>query len=193
MHPRRRSAPSFAMLDQSPEGRDFWRVVQMSTHDLVCEYFEHDKVRTHFARIAGENLVSPDEKAPGLGVFVFVGFLEAYGIGVPIGGSGRLTDALIACIRDFGGDGARQRRRGPRADPQRSRDRVSWTRPAGIRGERGVIGAIHPHDLGRMVEGIDAAVVRAAEATQISLWRASPCTPRSRRRCVFSRASRSRP
>jgi len=31
-----------------------------------------------------------------------------------------------------------------------------------------VIGAIHPHDLGRMVEGIDAAVVRAAEATQIS-------------------------
>jgi phytoene dehydrogenase-like protein len=31
-----------------------------------------------------------------------------------------------------------------------------------------VIGAIHPHDLGRMVEGIDAGVVRAAEATRIS-------------------------
>src|SRR5262245_23976625 len=36
---------SFAMLDQSREGRDFWRVVQMSTHDVLCEYFEHDKVR----------------------------------------------------------------------------------------------------------------------------------------------------
>ena len=92
------------MLDQSREGREFWRVVQMSTHEVVCEYFEHDKVRMHFARIAGENLVSPDEKATGIGVFVFVGFLEAYGIGVPIGGSGRLTDALIACIRDSGGE-----------------------------------------------------------------------------------------
>ena len=95
---------SYAMLDQSREGREFWRVVQMSTHDVLCEYFEHDKVRMHFARIAGENLVSPDEKATGLGVFVFVGFMEAYGIGVPIGGSGRLTEALIACIKDFGGD-----------------------------------------------------------------------------------------
>ena len=28
----------------------------MSTHDVLCEYFEHDKVRMHFARIAGENL-----------------------------------------------------------------------------------------------------------------------------------------
>ena len=60
---------SFALLDQSPQGREFWRVVQMSTHDLVCETFEHDKVRTHFARIAGENLVSPDEKATGLGAW----------------------------------------------------------------------------------------------------------------------------
>jgi len=47
---------SFAMLDQAREGREFWRVVQMSTHHVLCEYFEHDKVRMHFARIAGENL-----------------------------------------------------------------------------------------------------------------------------------------
>jgi phytoene dehydrogenase-like protein len=53
---------SLALLDRSREGREFWRVVQMSTHDVVCEYFEQDKVRMHFARIAGENLVSPDEK-----------------------------------------------------------------------------------------------------------------------------------
>ena len=159
---------SFAMLDQSREGREFWRVVQMSTHDVVCELFEHDRVRMHFARIAGENLVSPDEKATGLGIFVFVGFLEAYGIGVPIGGSGRLTDALIACIREHGGEVL--------ADVDVARVTTRNGRATGVvtasgqeyEAREAVIGAIHPHDLGRMVEGIDAAVVRAAEATSVS-------------------------
>jgi phytoene dehydrogenase-like protein len=159
---------SFAMLDQSREGREFWRVVQMSTHDVVCEFFEHDKVRMHFARIAGENLVSPDEKATGIGVFVFVGFLEAYGIGIPIGGSGRLTDALVSCIREFGGEVL--------ASVDVARVLTSNGRATGVVTTAGqeyaardaVIGAIHPHDLGRMVEGIDAAVVRAAETTQVS-------------------------
>ncbi|HZF25731.1 MAG TPA: NAD(P)/FAD-dependent oxidoreductase [Steroidobacteraceae bacterium] len=159
---------SFAMLDQTREGREFWRIVQMSTHDVVCEYFEHDLVRMHFARIAGENLVSPDEKATGLGVFVFVGFMEAYGIGVPIGGSGRLTDALIACIKDLGGevlantDVARVLTRNGRA--------IGVVTTKGERHEAvdAVIGAIHPHHLGGMVEGIDPALAQAAEATQIS-------------------------
>ena len=91
--------PTYALMDQSREGRELWRYMQMSSHDLLCSLFEHDKVRMHFARVAGENLVSPDEKATGIGVFVFVAFLEAYGIGVPLGGSGKLTDALIASIR----------------------------------------------------------------------------------------------
>jgi phytoene dehydrogenase-like protein len=159
---------SFALLDKSREGREFWRFVQMSTHDVVCEYFEHDKVRMHFARIAGENLVSPDEKATGLGVFVFVGFLEAYGIGVPIGGSGRLTDALVACIRDSGGEVL--------ANVAVARVLSRNGRATGVVTDTGevceardaVIGAIHPHDLGRMVEGIDAGISRAAEATQVS-------------------------
>jgi phytoene dehydrogenase-like protein len=159
---------SFAMLDQSREGRDFWRVVQMSTHDVVCDYFEHDLVRMHFARIAGENLVSPDEKATGLGVFVFVGFMEGYGIGVPIGGSGRLTDALIACIKDLGGevlakvDVARVLTKNGRAVG------VVTTTGQEYAANDAVIGAIHPHHLGQMVEGLDPEIARAAAATQIS-------------------------
>src|SRR4030095_11623898 len=159
---------SFAMLDQAREGREFWRVVQMSTHDVLCEYFEHDKVRMHFARIAGENLCSPDEKATGLGVFVFVGFMEAHGIGVPVGGSGRLTESLIACIKDFGGDII--------ANVDIARVATKNGRAVGVVSSEGreyeardaVIGAIHPHHLGRMVEGLAHQLVRAAEATQIS-------------------------
>lgn len=159
---------SIALMDQSREGRELWRVMQMSTHDLLCRYFEHERVRIHFARVAGENLVSPDEKSTGLGVFVFLGFLEAYGFGVPIGGSGSLTDALVACIRDHGGqvlsgvDVERIAVRNGRATAVRARDGREFA------AKEAVIGAIHPHHLGRIVEGIDAAVAREAAETEIS-------------------------
>lgn len=51
---------STALLDQSREGREFWRTTQMSAHELLCQHFENERVRIHFARIAGENLAAPD-------------------------------------------------------------------------------------------------------------------------------------
>jgi len=159
---------TYALMDQSREGRELWRYMQMSSHDLLCSVFEHDRVRMHFARVAGENLVSPDEKATGFGTFVFVGFLEAYGIGVPIGGSGKLTDALIASIESHGGE--------VRGETDVERILVKNGRAAGVVTKDGrellakdaVIAALHPHDLGKMVDGLDPQVVRDAEATQIS-------------------------
>jgi len=159
---------STALLDQSPEGRALWRTTQMSTHDLLTSVFEHDRVRMHFARVAGENLVSPDEKATALGVYVFVGFLEAYGFGVPRGGSGALTDALIASIRSHGGEVL--------ADAEVERVEVRGGRARGVRTRDGrefaardcVIGAIHPHHLGETVEGIDPRIAASAAATEIS-------------------------
>ncbi len=159
---------SAAMMDQSREGREIWRISQMSTHDMLCSYFENDRVRMHFARIAGENLVSPDEKSTALGVFVFVGFLEAYGFGVPVGGSGQLTNSLIACIRDHGGevlsevDVERVLVRDGRATGVRTKDGREFV------AKDAVIGAIHPHYLGSMVEGIDPVVARDAADTEIS-------------------------
>jgi phytoene dehydrogenase-like protein len=159
---------TYALMDQSREGRELWRYMQMSSHDLLCSIFESDRVRMHFARVAGENLVSPDEKSTGFGVFVFVGFLEAFGIGVPVGGSGRITDALIASIQSNGGevlgatDVASVTVKNARATGVRTADGRE------IAAKEAVIGAIHPHDLGTMVAGLDAEVVKAADATQIS-------------------------
>lgn len=159
---------SYALMDQSREGRELWRIMQLSCHELLTGIFEHEKVIMHFARIAGENLVSPDEKFTGMGPFVFVSFLEAYGIGVPLGGSGKLTDALIASIRSNGGevvagvDVAQVTVRNGRAIGVATTD----GREFGARD--GVIGAIHPHLLGKMVPGLAQAVVYAAESTQIS-------------------------
>lgn len=159
---------SFAMMDQSPEGRAMWRIMQMSCHDVLCAYFENDRVRTHFARVAGENLVSPDEKATGIGLFVFIGFLEAYGFGVPVGGSGSLTRALVASIER---DGGRVMANVDVAEVETRDGRAVGVRT--VEGRRlvardGVIGAIHPHRLGRMVPGLDPAVRALAEQTHVS-------------------------
>jgi phytoene dehydrogenase-like protein len=159
---------SYALMDQSREGREMWRIMQLSCHDLLTGLFEHEKVIMHFGRIAGENLVSPDEKSTGMGPFVFVGFLEAYGIGVPIGGSAALTNALIASIESNGGavmanvDVAQVTVKNGRASGVATADGREF------RAKDGVIGAIHPHLLGKMVPGLDPAVTNAAEATQIS-------------------------
>jgi phytoene dehydrogenase-like protein len=159
---------STALMDQSREGRELWRISQMSTHELLCQHFENERVRTHFARVAGENLASPDEKGTGIGLFVFVGFLEHFGFGVPVGGSGALTSALIACIKDHGGtvlscvDVVRVINRNGRAAGVLTQDGHQFE--AGD----GVIAAIHPHDIGRMVEGVDREVAADAAATEIS-------------------------
>jgi phytoene dehydrogenase-like protein len=159
---------SHAMLDQSREGRAIWRIMQISSHDVLMEMFEDDHVRMHFARVAGENLVSPDEKATGIGAFVFLGFLERFGFGVPVGGSGALTAALIACIKDHGGDVI--------ANAQVREVTASGGRATGVILDDGrsftakdaIIGAIHPHLLPEMVPSMDATAARDAQATLIT-------------------------
>ena len=93
----------FAMLDQSAEGRELFALMQKSPYDIIVENFENDKVRLFFMRMVSENLTGPEEKGTGIGIFVFLGFMEQYGIGVAVGGSGSLTAALVRCIEDHGG------------------------------------------------------------------------------------------
>ncbi len=159
---------STAMLDQSREGRELWRIGQMSTHELLCRTFENDRVRMHFARVAAENLVAPDEKGTGIGIYIFLGFLEAYGFGVPVGGSGSLTSALVRCIEAHGGrvltevDVALVLTRAGQVTGVRSRDGREFA------AQEAVIAAIHPHHLGRLVQGIDPVLAADAAATEIS-------------------------
>jgi phytoene dehydrogenase-like protein len=157
-----------AMMDQSAEGREIMRTMGVSTFDLMEELFEHDKVKAHFGRVAGENLVSPDEKATGIGAYVFLGFLEKFGFGVPVGGSGSLTNALIACIEDHGGT--------VRSGCEVREVFTDGEKAAGVvldNGERltcgdGIIGALHPHILPDIVPSVPATVARNARRTHIT-------------------------
>jgi len=157
-----------AMLDSSYEGRALWRVMQMSSHDHLCELFETDEVRMHFARVAGENLVSPDEKATGIGMYVFLGFLEKFGFGVARGGAGSLTAALVACIEAHGGAVV--------ANATVREVTAASGRATGVVMEDGtrhtsrdaVIGAIHPHLLPEMVPSMAPQAAKDALRTQIT-------------------------
>ena len=159
---------STAMLDKSREGRELWRISQMSTHELLSRTFENDRVRLHFARVASETLAAPDEKGTALGIYVLLGFIEAYGFGVPVGGSGALTSALIRCIEEHGGHVA--------SDSDIALVLTRAGKAIGVRGTDGreveardaVIAAIHPHHLGRMVQGIDVTLAAEAAATETS-------------------------
>jgi phytoene dehydrogenase-like protein len=157
-----------AMLDSSFEGRELWRVMQMSSHDHLRELFESDEVRMHFARVAGENLVSPDEKATGIGMYVFLGFLEKFGFGVAVGGAGSLTNALIACIEAHGGSVV--------ANAQVREVLTAGGRATGVVLDDGtrhmakdaVIGAIHPHLLPELVPSMEPQAAKSALRTQIT-------------------------
>ncbi|MGP3618745.1 phytoene desaturase family protein [Pseudomonas aeruginosa] len=160
----------FAMMDQSPEGREMFATMMKSSWEIICEWFSHEKVRLHFARMVGENLASPEELGSGISLFMFLGFMSKYGIGIPVGGSGALTEALIRCIRDHGGevlssvDIAKIETRGGRACAVRSHDgRVFEAKDA-------VIGGIHPHLLRSYLDdaGVAPQVFERAERTQTS-------------------------
>ncbi len=102
-------------------------------------------------------------------MYVFLGFLEGYGFGVARGGAGKLTDALIACIREHGGEVLANAEVARIKVSQRARQLVS--KPVDGRSfaaKDAVIGAIHPHLLGGMIDGMDARARADAEATHIT-------------------------
>jgi phytoene dehydrogenase-like protein len=158
----------YAMMDQSPQGRELFGIMMRSSWDIITQYFKHDKIRLHFGRMVGENLASPEDQCSGIGLFLFLAYLEKYGMGIAEGGSGALTASLIRCIEDHGGE--------VRANTDVEQILVTDRRASGIRLAGGevitakdaVIGAIHPHLLGRLVQGVDSGVAAAAARTKTS-------------------------
>jgi phytoene dehydrogenase-like protein len=154
--------PFMAMLDQNDEGRFLLDLMSRSALDVACRYFETDLMRIHLVRVVTENLQMPDELGTGLGALLFPGIIHTYGVSQPIGGSGRLSDALVRCIEHYGGE--------VRCNAEVRRVMTSGGRATGVElldGERftardAVIGALHPHVIGHFVDGIPAAVLERA-------------------------------
>ena len=92
-----------ALLDRSEDGRELLRVMLSSAQDIVEEWFESEQVKIAITRFASEAWVGPLEKGTGLNTFGFAPLLHRWGVAFPEGGSGALTQALAACIKDNGG------------------------------------------------------------------------------------------
>lgn len=154
--------PFMAMLDSSDEGRMIMDAMNRSSLDIIDSLFEDDRVKIHLLKLVTENLQLPDELGTGMGIFLMPGIIHTYGVSQPKGGSGGLTDALVRCLEDHGGE--------IRLNAEVDKVLVSGGRATGLRlttgeefhGKDGVIGAIHPRVLSRFVEGLDDGVKERA-------------------------------
>lgn len=157
-----------AMLDQSTEGRELFDAMQRSSLDIVNAVFTNDKVKIHLLRVIAENLQLPDELGTGMGVYVFVGIMHAYGVSQPVGGSAQLSEALKRCIEHHGGE--------IRCQAEVRKVLTSGGQARGVEladGERleareAVIAALHPHVIRRFIDELNPTVADRAERATLA-------------------------
>lgn len=155
----------WSLLDQSRQGRELMRIMQCSMLDLVNEWFEHDKIKVHLLKFACETLVAPEEKGLGMILYMLPGFVHSYPSGMPVGGSGALSQALIRCLESHG---AQLRTDATVEKIVVEGGRATAVRLAGgetIRAKTAVIGQIHPRLLSNFVDGLDEHLVENAKRT----------------------------
>ena len=91
-----------SFLDSSEEGREYTRLLLASVQDIAEEWFESPHMRAAMGRWASEEMIGPREKGTGLYISAWPLF-HSWGLTMPEGGSGALSEALASCIRDSGG------------------------------------------------------------------------------------------
>lgn len=160
----------FAMMDQSDEGREVLDAMQRSSLEMANQSFENEKVKIWLLRLVSENLQCPDELGTGFGMFLMPGLMHGYGVSQPVGGSGKLTEALVKCIEHYGGE--------VRCNAEVQKVLTSGGRAVGVRLSSGeefkakdaVIGALHPHVLRKFVDGVPERVLDRAERATLAAF-----------------------
>ncbi len=91
-----------SVLSASVEGQEFLHVILSSALDVADDWFESDYVKIAMARYASEIMIGPREKGTGNGMW-FVSGMHTWGMAIPVGGSGALSESLERCVKDKGG------------------------------------------------------------------------------------------
>lgn len=158
----------FMMLDQSREGRLVLSELMNSAYNIIDNTFEHERVKLHFMHYVAELMLSPEQNGTGIVPYLLTGLIHAYKPFRVKGGSGQLTQALARCIEHHGG----RIRTGTLVKQITS----SGGKVTGVvldSGEtvtatKGVLGCVHPHDVGAMIQGVDPFVAKQASRAALS-------------------------
>lgn len=155
-----------SMMDQSPQGQDVLQTMLRSPPDFVNQYFESDKVKVDLFRFVAETFVDPEEKGRGMGVFSLPGLMHGpIRVGIAVGGSGALKDALIRCLKGYGAE--------LRTESEVTKVLVEGGKPVGVKLKNGerihatscVVGQFHPWVLPSVVDNLDPRVAANAKRT----------------------------
>lgn len=160
-------AAFMGMLSQMPGGNDLLNTMMRSAYDVVTERFENEKVRIHLLKWVMEGLNVPCEhKTTGVAMLYLIGFSHSHPAGVPVGGMQSLTDAMISCIKDNGGEIRLNTPVKRVINKNGVAKAVELASGEVLVADKAVIASIHPHLLGERVEGLDPGVVARAKLYQ---------------------------
>ncbi len=103
VHSRLNDLPPAPFEPRDAAERAYARLLEASARDVVLERFEHDHVRTMMLWLSFATI--QDVRAPGTGVqpYSVTAGRQSFGWALPLGGSGRLPDALARLITAHGG------------------------------------------------------------------------------------------
>jgi phytoene dehydrogenase-like protein len=92
------------MLRQHPRGHIWLRRCVMTAWDVIRTEFESRHAQAYMAWQALQTAVPLEEAGSGPLAYSIVYGRQQRGWTLPVGGSGKLTDAIVRCLRDNGGE-----------------------------------------------------------------------------------------
>lgn len=97
-------AAAIAEMESTPEGREMLQLSYMSLVNLANEWFEDDRLKAVLIKVPAEWLLaSPTVQGSAMLMVGDVASIHTIGWATPQGGSGKLSEALEACIKAYGG------------------------------------------------------------------------------------------
>ncbi len=139
-----------------------------SAYDVICRYFESTEVRLHYLKWIGEAMENPESNGTGVLVYNLLALVHSSGPFAVVGGSQKLSDALVDCIEYHGGT--------VRTQAEVVKLTISGGRATGvvladgetIAAKDAVLACIHPWRLKQFIPEIDDRTAADARAVKLS-------------------------
>lgn len=93
----------FSLADSTDETLDLIRTIFSSPMDQLEEYFDSEFVKAPLARLSAELSNPPSQKTMSIGAMMMA-LRHDPGMARPRGGTGAVTESLVRCVMDLGGE-----------------------------------------------------------------------------------------